>query len=352
MSQPFFTVGVTTYNRRELLRQTLMSILDQTFSDFEVIVGNDYPYEVLTCDHLGISDPRIRIVNHPVNLKEVGNMNALLAMASGRYFTWLADDDLYDPDFLRISWNLLITNDLPAAVFSSYRIFHGTETPRLEAITGGTVSELTGREFLNRYFSSRLKLIGVYGLFETEQLRSLVQGVEELCESGVGLYGEYIFLVRCALFDRIVYIDAPLILYRGHAASWSATNIELEKYLCAGQELIRRCGEVLRNPLFSDDFDDNLEAICKLHLTAFAGKAVAIEIAGEKYGLGAACRSLSRFYEEAKKIKSVLIREKNSDGVSIVWFFAWIHLKGFYLIFGEHTLKWLRNLLKMKQPKF
>jgi glycosyltransferase involved in cell wall biosynthesis len=335
-----------------MLRQTLISILDQTFSDFEVIVGNDYPDETLTCELLGISDPRIRFVNHPVNLKEVGNMNALLAMASGRYFSWLADDDLYNPDFLSTSWNLLITNDLPAAVFSSYRIFHGTDTPLLEAITKGAVRELTGREFLNRYFTGQLKIIGVYGLFGTDQLRRIVKGVDELCESGVGLYGEYIFLVRCALFDRIVYIDAPLILSRGHAASWSATNIDLDKYLCAGQELIHRCGDVLRHPSLSDDFDGNLKAICKLHLTTFAGKTVAIEITGEIFGVGAACRSLSRFFEEVRKVRSIFIRESGTEGIHSVWFFACIHLKGFYLIFGEHALKWLRNLLNMKQPKF
>ena len=44
---PFFSIGVTTYNRKELLKQTLISIINQTFTDFEVIVGNDY----ITCLH-------------------------------------------------------------------------------------------------------------------------------------------------------------------------------------------------------------------------------------------------------------------------------------------------------------
>ena len=38
---PFFTIGVTTYKRRELLSQTLTSLRNQTFRDFEVIIGND-----------------------------------------------------------------------------------------------------------------------------------------------------------------------------------------------------------------------------------------------------------------------------------------------------------------------
>ena len=68
--KPFFSIGVTTYNRPEMLKQTLMSISAQTFSDFEVIVGNDYIQEPLSAELLGIMDPRIRFINHPQNLGE------------------------------------------------------------------------------------------------------------------------------------------------------------------------------------------------------------------------------------------------------------------------------------------
>ena len=44
---PFFSIGVTTYNRRELLKCTLDSIIKQKFSDFEVIVGNDYTLSLI-----------------------------------------------------------------------------------------------------------------------------------------------------------------------------------------------------------------------------------------------------------------------------------------------------------------
>ena len=52
-STPFFSIGVTTYNRPELLKQTLDSISMQTFSDFEVIVGNDFIQEPLSAAALG-----------------------------------------------------------------------------------------------------------------------------------------------------------------------------------------------------------------------------------------------------------------------------------------------------------
>ena len=99
-STPFFSIGVTTYNRPDMLKQTLRSISAQTFLDFEVIVGNDYIHEPLSAELLGIMDSRIRFINHPQNLGEAQNMNTLFDMSRGRYFTWQCDDDLYAPNFL------------------------------------------------------------------------------------------------------------------------------------------------------------------------------------------------------------------------------------------------------------
>src|SRR5512138_3932148 len=73
---PLFSIGITTYERRELLKETLGSITRQTFGDFEAIVGNDHTSVPLSRRLLGVEDPRVRIVNHPANLGEVRNMNA------------------------------------------------------------------------------------------------------------------------------------------------------------------------------------------------------------------------------------------------------------------------------------
>ncbi|MBE0596224.1 MAG: glycosyltransferase family 2 protein, partial [Desulfuromonadales bacterium] len=251
---PFVSIGITTYNRHDLLREALASILAQSFTDFEVIVGNDYQAETLTGEMLGIDDPRIRFVNHPQNLREVGNMNALLALASGRYFTWLFDDDLYEPGFLQAAHEALVKTGFPPALFPSYRVVKGTATAPAPAIGPGAVRQLDGGEYLRGYFSGRLKLISTCGLFATETLRQVVGGIEELSGSAVGLYSEYHFLIRCALLERLVYLDAPYVVFRAHDGSWGANNRDLAIYLHAGEALVRRCSEILLHPLLRRDY--------------------------------------------------------------------------------------------------
>ena len=41
MDNPFFSIVIPTYNRAHLLEATLNSILNQTFTDFEVLIIDD-----------------------------------------------------------------------------------------------------------------------------------------------------------------------------------------------------------------------------------------------------------------------------------------------------------------------
>jgi len=310
--RPFVSIGVTTYKRHNLLRQTLDSVLAQTFSDFEVIVGNDYTEEILTGEMLGITDPRIRFVNHPRNLREVGNMNALLGMATGRYFTWLFDDDLYEPNFLETAHDCLAKTGYPPAFFCSYRVIMGGEEFQPQNIQDSSMTEFTGREFIRWYSVFRTKLFPTYGLFDTLILRDKLVGFEELSESAIGLYSEHLFLVKCALLDRIVYVDAPYYIYRQHEGSWSESTTDLEYYQKAGQEFIRRSSEVLHHPDLTGDYNENLLKVCSFHLIEFAFKSgrhvnYISQSAREKFGIKGAFHTISRHWHETLKTKKLYL---------------------------------------------
>lgn len=297
-TQPFFTIGVPTYNRHGLLIKTLESILAQNFTDFEVIVGNDYTAEILTGEMLGITDPRIRFVNHPVNLREVGNMNALMASANGRYFTWLFDDDLFESDFLNIGYQALVQNNFPDAFFSSYRVITDNNTPEPLAVLLPSPELFSGREFLLRYSASRPDIISTCGLFRTDQLLNITGGLEQLSESKMGLYCEYLLLVCCGLLENIVFINAPLVIFRAHSGSWGENNMELGIYPATGRKLIQRCKQVLDIPKFTDVNNNILMEICRTHLFTYFHRVVQYELALKNSKLIYALRYRQKYFRE------------------------------------------------------
>ncbi len=293
---PFFSIGVTTYNRRELLKQALAAITEQTFSDFEVLVGNDYPQEHLSAKLVGIEDSRIRFVNHPRNLGETNNMNSLLGMARGRYFTWLADDDLYASDFLEAVHTALIRFDFPLCAFTSC-LMGATYSVEKGDSPLGAPRLLTGRQFLREYLARSLQPIGCYGVFDIHYLRR-IGGMEQL-GNGYSPYSEVLLAIRCGLLEKVVYIDAPLVFFRTHEGSLSWTSPDVRVYRSSQEDLCRQSVMIFRSEGLREDFPWNLFLLLRWCIRDFAyivgraGFISAREASGYLFFLGRYIRLLS-----------------------------------------------------------
>jgi len=252
---PLITIAVTTFNRKEMLKQCLASILHQEFSDYEVLVGNNFTEEVLTLESLEISDPRVNIVNHQSNLGQLGNMNYLLAEAKGRYFTWLADDDMLTPECLVAISAALEQHAYPKCVFSSY-IDAPEYIPGTPESSDHLSRQIYGPEFVQQYLSRKLKLIGCYGGFETSYLRE-VGGIRKL-GTRFSPYADNLIAIEAGLLDRVVYVDAPLFFFRTHDQSLSFTSSDLAAYASAQAQLLSICEDIFVNTRLVKDYHRNL----------------------------------------------------------------------------------------------
>jgi glycosyltransferase involved in cell wall biosynthesis len=261
---PFLSIGVTAYNRIHLLKEALDSILHQDFSDFEILIGNDYVAEPLSAEILNISDPRIKIYNHPVNLGETANLNFLLNTARGKYMTWLADDDLFAPGYFSRIYEVIAQYGFPPIVFSSYQIIYGLNVPDQKPAVSGNVRILTGKSFLRGYFESKIKVMGVNGVYATSKLKEMT-GFPAYADSKIGLYGEYGLLLRSSLVEHIIYLEEPLVLYRFHSEV-GGSNQDIVHYDSASRKFIQESIQILSSPQVASDFYVNFRSV--LHLCA------------------------------------------------------------------------------------
>lgn len=271
--KPLFSIGVTTYNRKNLLKQTLSSLLEQTFTDFEVIVGNDFPDEVLSAENLGIKDSRIKFINHKQNIGELENMNSLLSLAHGRYFTWQFDDDPVAPNFLRDVYSALTKFDFPLCVFTSYLLIYGVSTHKFRNNCNVQIQLFSGKDFLRTYLSGRLKTMGCCGFYNRDYLKS-IGGVQRLTDGPMALYTENLLLIRVGLLPEVAYIDAPLVSSRVHKNSWTCSNNDVELFKQAGKNLIRESITILSKAELRDDFQENISSLLKFILSSVVVKSV------------------------------------------------------------------------------
>lgn len=96
------SVAIPAY-KSEYLSEAIVSVLNQTYSNLELIIVNDKSPEDIYNIVSKFSDKRIRYYENEVNIggrDPVANWNKCLSLANGRYFALLCDDDVYEPRFI------------------------------------------------------------------------------------------------------------------------------------------------------------------------------------------------------------------------------------------------------------
>ncbi len=93
-----YSIIIPVFNRPAELSAALKSCLDQTFTDWEAIVVDDFSPVSLETVCLEFSDSRIRYIRNNSNLGAARSRNVGLRAAQGDYISFLDSDDTYFPD--------------------------------------------------------------------------------------------------------------------------------------------------------------------------------------------------------------------------------------------------------------
>ena len=98
--KPLVSILVITYNRKVFLHETIESILNQTYKNFELIIVDNFSnYDFLS--HLNsFKDDRIKPFQNKNNGVIAVNRNFGLTKAQGEYIAICDDDDLWIPQKL------------------------------------------------------------------------------------------------------------------------------------------------------------------------------------------------------------------------------------------------------------
>jgi glycosyltransferase involved in cell wall biosynthesis len=216
---PKVTVTIPTHNREHLLPLAIESVLQQTFSDFELIVCDDGSSDRTPELMAQLQDPRIRYLRHPHNIGKSNNMRSGFEAAQGEYFIKFDDDDRLTPDFLAKTtaildqhpdidfvgtdhWIINIENqrDLAETDANSHR-WGRTKLPE------GKVKSLLEATFINQSFQIGATLFRRQVLQEVGYMRPNIQN----CEDND-------LLVRLAIAGKqAYYLPERLMEYRVHS---------------------------------------------------------------------------------------------------------------------------------------
>lgn len=123
---PDLTIGITTYNNPDPLKETLEDIINQTYKNSKIIIGDNCSNDDRTqeiASGFANNDQRMEYVRHPENLGYFANLSYLIKRADTEYFMWAADDDRYNPQYIEKCIDTLNDNPEYGLVFTRFRTY-------------------------------------------------------------------------------------------------------------------------------------------------------------------------------------------------------------------------------------
>jgi glycosyltransferase involved in cell wall biosynthesis len=220
---PNVSVCIPTYNRSEILKYAIESALNQTYTDFELIVCDDGSIDNTSEVVAQWNDPRIRYIQHPLNIGRSQNMRSGFEAAIGEYFVKFDDDDALTPEFLEKTVSLLETDPTLDFVCTDHWIID-RQHQRIESATRensakwgkdklqkGIIPDLLTETFVYQSLQVGSTLFRRHALADVDYMRAQADGCED-----------FDLFVRLAFAGKQGYFLPELLMeYRIHSGQTS-----------------------------------------------------------------------------------------------------------------------------------
>lgn len=221
---PRVSVVTPAHDAAAFIADTLRSVAEQTFSDWEMVVADDASSDGTAELVEGFGDPRIRLVRSAENLGPAGARNLALEHATGELVAFLDADDRWLPEYLerQISrYDAARVAGIDVGIVASDAYYEGPEgrLPGTHATRQGRADGAGVTELLagNPVFISALvprAIVDAVGGFSTE-----CWGSED----------HDLWLRIAERGHAIVGGDEPLVLYRVAEGSVSSSKLRMAR---------------------------------------------------------------------------------------------------------------------------
>jgi len=240
VDRPTVSIGIPVYNGGPFFEACLEAVAAQTLTDFEVVISDNASTDGTpdVARSFVDRDPRFRYVRFERNRGAAANWNRVVELATGRYFRWLAADDLIAPTYLERCVAVLDTEPDVVLVTPQVRLIdldgkplqripgtnrfvapHGETKTAPRAPTTGLASRSALRRFRSVVLYVTDSGLAAYdmSLMRLDALRSTI-----LVEPYVG--SEKVKLAQLSLIGRFALVPEPLYSWRIHAGHMGAKS--------------------------------------------------------------------------------------------------------------------------------
>lgn len=239
MKTPLVSVVMPVYNAEKYVSDAIESILQQTFTDFELIVINDGSTDnsAKILKNYADQDNRIRFINHRKNKGLIGVLNEGLDICCGKYIARMDSDDISMPQRFEAQVAYMDAHPECGVLSVGFQMFGDSDKIVIHPAHVGIVDFMHGCLVAHPGVMMRKSVLDMYGFRYDKNYK----------------YAEdYDLWSRMACVTQIHNLPDVLLQYRWHKSNVSVLH-SAEQTRCT--EAIR---ENIANVLFGSETDKNI----------------------------------------------------------------------------------------------
>jgi len=269
-NQPLVSICIPTYNGALYLKETLLSAINQTYKNLEIIITDDHSTDntLEICEDFAKKDSRIKVYKNSKNLGLVGNWCESVNKATSNWIKFLFQDDLFELDCVERMINAALKFKVDFVICDREYFFEDNFNPRV-------------KKFYEEKLPKTAEIFPIEKAYTPEETaKAIAPHIFHNCigEPPTYLFNknnyshsdypdnyfqlvDYIFILNKILRNNFCYIPEKLVKFRIHTSSESSKNNtvnqsdkkEFHKFLYIKYyENFQFYHDVINNPLFQN----------------------------------------------------------------------------------------------------
>src|SRR5882757_6446010 len=212
--RPFISVAIPTFRRPDMVRRAVDSVLQQDFSNWEVVISDDdgpagASWGIL-CEYAR-KDPRIRVVENHRGRGQVENTNNAMLACAGNWIKLLHDDDWLAQGALKTFAQVASAH--PTAAFLTCAS-NMVEEGRIHYRRGGRIAVYSSQQCLtDLYLVGTTRVLGIIPSTLLINSNVIQAGCLMRTYKSIAWGVDQLFFVDLARHGEMVAIDDGLIFY-------------------------------------------------------------------------------------------------------------------------------------------
>jgi len=237
-----FSICIPNYNYGQYLGETIQSVLDQTYQNFEIIVSDNASTDNSVDVVKSFKDERIHLIQNKYNIGYSGNVDKATSPATGDFMILQLADDMLKPDALEEFAKLIklySENNEDVIVCGQVENKHNGKIIGFSGPTGGRISEIIEKKGKTNIVSIEPKVeiyngIDIFKILMTTNYttlgpvqatcfsRSLYYKVNGYNSPTISIPDASFSHKICLMNPKVIYFSKPLAYFRVHDTSFTA----------------------------------------------------------------------------------------------------------------------------------